>query len=519
MKALKLLLLALTAVTALASNAQSKNIEVGNFDSPLERYAFIIGNDHYQDEAISTLASCRLDAERFYSFVTSEEGYHIKEENTRVLLDAKKEQIINELETFLSQIKNPENSSVYFYYSGHGIHGALLPTDFNSVKPESGLSYEWIKKAIAKTDVASPLLIIDACYSGSIISAKNKETKSYNALSSIEGEMLPSNFTVFTATSAFRVTPAGRHSSAYTRNFLKAVKSKNTDADSNGIITAGELSAAISKLLASSNVPQFSGNDSFEMALFTKKFVDQKKIARLKRTTLTSELISWRTRVENASAQQLALEIKNLEQSVYVTDKSKLGFLYREGIGVTKDANTAIQYFILGALEDDAFALYNLGNMYYFGSGVTKNTKKAIKLYEKAAGLNDAFALYNMGCIYLSEKAHPEFYHEGKAISYFRRAANLGFSKASFKLGKIYLKKADDTTEAEKQDFYKTLAFKYLEKAASENYTNAQFFLAGLYENGSYNATNKERSNYWLKQACSSNHLIACKKLMFIAVN
>ncbi len=44
--------------------------------------------------------------------------------------------------------------------------------------------------------------------------------------------------------------------------------------------------------------------------------------------------------------------------------------MYRKGLGVTADANTEIQYFILAALEQDAFALNNLGSMYYIGLGV-----------------------------------------------------------------------------------------------------------------------------------------------------
>ena len=72
----------------------------------------------------------------------------------------------------------------------------MLPTDFNSLKPETGLSYDWIKTAIKETEISAPLLVIDACFSGSLISAKSNIEVSHNALASISGELLPSNFTV-----------------------------------------------------------------------------------------------------------------------------------------------------------------------------------------------------------------------------------------------------------------------------------------------------------------------------------
>lgn len=506
-------------VFKLTGTAQAKNIEVRSETNVLERYAFIVGNDHYKDAAITTLASCRLDAERFYNFVTSEQGYAVPIYNTQVLLDASKEQIISQFEDFLQNIKNPQTSSVYFYFSGHGIQGALLPTDFNVLKPESQLSYNWIKTAITKAEITSPLLVIDACYSGSLISAKNSDRVLYNALSSIKGEMLPSNFTVFTATSAYRVTPAGRHSSAYTRNFLKAVRSQKSDNNNDGIITAGELSNAILALLQTSNAPQFSGDKSLNIATLTSRFTERKTIAKIKRSVKTSQLIAWRDRVEHATKIQLQLEVKQLQQSNYLVDKSKLGFMYRKGLGVKQDANTAIQHFILGALEKDAFALYNLGFMYYHGMGVTANITKATALYQKAAGLNDAFAQYNLGCLYLSKKEHPNIYNEEQGISYYRRSAKQGFSHASYKLGKLYLIKAEEESRIDNKTVFKNQAIKYFEKAASQNHTEAQFLLGGLYEDVKNTEYNKERANYWLKQACNSNHLIACKKLMLIAVN
>ncbi len=93
MKNLTSFLLFLSLIYSITNKAQTKNIQLGT-EVSLERYAFIIGNDHYQDPAVTTLASCRLDAERFYNFITNKEGTNIKKENTQVLLDANKEQIV-----------------------------------------------------------------------------------------------------------------------------------------------------------------------------------------------------------------------------------------------------------------------------------------------------------------------------------------------------------------------------------------------------------------------------------------
>ncbi len=65
-----------------------------------------------------------------------------------------------------------------------------------------------------------------------------------------------------------------------------AANSKTSDVNNDGSITAGELSKEINKLLASSNVPQFSGNNDFKIATISDNYLEQKKNSAYRETQL-----------------------------------------------------------------------------------------------------------------------------------------------------------------------------------------------------------------------------------------
>ncbi|KAJ3236949.1 hypothetical protein HDU78_004331 [Chytriomyces hyalinus] len=77
--------------------------------------------------------------------------------------------------------------------------------------------------------------------------------------------------------------------------------------------------------------------------------------------------------------------------------KRRLAFLYDNGIGVGKNYELSLQYYLEAAKFDNRWALYYLGHKYAHGTGVKKNYKKAIEFFERAAKQNHALSITNLG--------------------------------------------------------------------------------------------------------------------------
>ena len=76
---------------------------------------------------------------------------------------------------------------------------------------------------------------------------------------------------------------------------------------------------------------------------------------------------------------------------------SYLGYLYSEGLGVSKDYSMAVSLLQKADELDDAFGQTLLGAMYANGHGVPQDFRKAIELYRKAwaQGYSQAKELLN----------------------------------------------------------------------------------------------------------------------------
>ncbi|THB70428.1 MAG: hypothetical protein D6B28_09045 [Gammaproteobacteria bacterium] len=114
----------------------------------------------------------------------------------------------------------------------------------------------------------------------------------------------------------------------------------------------------------------------------------------------------------------------------------KLGVLYTDGNGVTRNIYEAAKWFHKAADQGLATAQNNLGFMYQNGTGVIQDTHQAIKWYRKAAEQGLAQAQYNLGTMYYSGIGiEKNVYHAAK---WFQRAAKQGVTKAQYNLGVIY---------------------------------------------------------------------------------
>ena len=78
----------------------------------------------------------------------------------------------------------------------------------------------------------------------------------------------------------------------------------------------------------------------------------------------------------------------------------KLGGMYEQGQGVTKDEAEAVKWYRKAAEQNDAEAQCNLGLAYATGQGVARDEAEAVKWFRKAAEQNDALAQNNLGSMY-----------------------------------------------------------------------------------------------------------------------
>lgn len=88
-----------------------------------------------------------------------------------------------------------------------------------------------------------------------------------------------------------------------------------------------------------------------------------------------------------------ALEMFISDMNVQIAHaKSRLGFMYRKGLGVPQDDQRALSLFRDAASMGNAEAQFNLGGMYALGQGVAVDMREARKWMRKAADGGNAGA-------------------------------------------------------------------------------------------------------------------------------
>lgn len=78
-----------------------------------------------------------------------------------------------------------------------------------------------------------------------------------------------------------------------------------------------------------------------------------------------------------------------------------LGLMYERGIGVSRDENEAVAWYLKAALQGNSNAQYNLAVLYENGRGTEVDFAQAHRWYYKAAVQGDGLAVGNLGMLYL----------------------------------------------------------------------------------------------------------------------
>ena len=135
-------------------------------------------------------------------------------------------------------------------------------------------------------------------------------------------------------------------------------------------------------------------------------------VAAYKRGDYSAALLEFRTLAEQGSAKA----------------QFALGFMYRNGQGVSQDNRQAVLWYRKAAEQGDASAQTNLGLMYDNGEGVPEDDHQAALWYRKAAEQGNADGQYFLGLMYDYGEGVPE--DDVHAYTWFNLAAAQGHEEA-----------------------------------------------------------------------------------------
>jgi hypothetical protein len=113
----------------------------------------------------------------------------------------------------------------------------------------------------------------------------------------------------------------------------------------------------------------------------------------------------------------------------------ELAKIYRFGLGVEENINTAVSYYKKAADNGSGDAQCSLGALYYKGTGVTKNYTTAVLYFKKAANQGDRTGQFNLACSYLDGTGIKK--NREEALKWFKLSAEQDYKPAIDFLKKI----------------------------------------------------------------------------------
>jgi TPR repeat protein len=160
----------------------------------------------------------------------------------------------------------------------------------------------------------------------------------------------------------------------------------------------------------------------------------------------------------------LELAVKAAEQGE-PTAHTLVGRIYADGLGTSRNAPLAAQWYERGAELGDPEAMFAYGLMLAEGEGVEKDRAAAARYLEAAAARKHALANYNLALLFLKGDGKPE--NPYRALMHMRYAAEHGVVVAQYDLGTMY-------ATGQGTDHNAFEAAKWIGRAAAAGHTEAQ---------------------------------------------
>jgi len=148
------------------------------------------------------------------------------------------------------------------------------------------------------------------------------------------------------------------------------------------------------------------------------------------------------------------------------------------------------------------FAQYALGKKYRDGQGVERNIQKAVELFTLAAKQGNSFAAFALGKMYLSDD--PALSRNvAAALKWITNAAEHGNQFAQYYLGKLLLKGTDDISQDTNS------ALRWLLASVEQGNVHAEYALAMAYLKGESVPKDSLKAMELLKRVSSREHQFA----------
>ncbi|MGH6913358.1 MAG: SEL1-like repeat protein, partial [Geminicoccales bacterium] len=177
--------------------------------------------------------------------------------------------------------------------------------------------------------------------------------------------------------------------------------------------------------------------------------------------------------------------------------QAALGYLHEQGTGVEQDFAQALSWYRAAAEQDHAWAQYRLGLMYRDGRGVPRDNEKAVDLLRAAAAKGDLGGIFHLGEMY--ENGWGTARNPTVAAEWYRRAVERSHERAEYNLAVMYRDGRGVPRDTAK-------AGQLFERSAITGYAPAQYALGMAYELGSGVEADAARSALWYHLAERHGH-------------
>jgi hypothetical protein len=208
--------------------------------SKVKVWAVIVGVATYNHMPV--LRYTDDDAYRIYAFLKSPEGGALDDSQIRILID--EEATKNKIKRTMNDLfaKAGPNDLVLMYFSGHGVKGAFLPSDFDGY--DNKLKHEEINAIFRGSRAKYKLCIADACHSGSIFTARGGDMPTSSVLSSYYESLAKAHagtaLIMSSKSNETSLESSGLRQGVFSHYLIRGLKGE-ADKDYNNLISVGEL--------------------------------------------------------------------------------------------------------------------------------------------------------------------------------------------------------------------------------------------------------------------------------------
>ena len=185
-----------------------------------------------------------------------------------------------------------------------------------------------------------------------------------------------------------------------------------------------------------------------------------------------------------------------------------LGEIYYEGLGIAKDENEALRWWMASAEKGNSYGMVNVANAKCRDGGDQPDYEGAVKWYRQAADLGFAEAQLSLAELYWNGQGVEK--DDAEAARLLRQAAEQGEVVAQSSLAYLYL----EGQGVKKND---AAAAKWYRKAAEQGDADAQLQLGMMYVEGSGLTANDTEAVKWIRRAAEQGDCIAqrCLGVMY----